>query len=265
MSERPLVIARRGDPEHAPENTLLAFESAMMKGADGIELDVHPTADGEIVVHHCYCLGSTDDGEGLVCEHTLAELQALDSGSWFDARFAGASKPALHKVFDLCRGGTCLEIDVKGSSLGFLRRVVGEIEAFGLVADVELTTAHYPLLMHVKKLCRGLRMGTFFCEPPDWMPVRLAQSHVLDWARLLDIDVVHLNTALITEEFVDRLHQHGFVAHGSNLDSRAQIQRGLRLGVGSFSTGCLETALKLRDAFVALSSGRSADARFSSP
>jgi glycerophosphoryl diester phosphodiesterase len=265
MGKKPLVIARTGDVQYAPENTLLAFESAIAKGADGIELDVHPTADGEIVVHHYYCLGSTDDGEGLVCEHTLADLQSLDSGTWFDARFAGASKPALPEVLDLCRGRTQFEIDVKGSSLGFLRRVVGEIEAFGLVADVELTTAHYPLLMHVKKLCRGLRVGTFFCEPPDWMPVRLAQSHALDWARLLDIDVVHLNTVLITEEFVGSLHQHGFVAYGSNLDSRAQIQRGLELGIDSFSTGSLETALKLRDAYVALSSGRSTDARFPSP
>ena len=52
MVGQPLVIARTGDAEQAPENTLLAFESAISKGADGIELDVHPTADAEIIVHH---------------------------------------------------------------------------------------------------------------------------------------------------------------------------------------------------------------------
>jgi len=247
---KPLVIARTGDVENAPENTLPAFESAISKGADGIELDVHRSADGELVVHHFYGLGSTDDGEGLVCEHTLVELKALDSGSWFDTRFAGESKPTLREVFELSKGRTRLEIDMKGSSLEFLHRVVEEIGRFELADDVELTTAHYPLLMHVKKLNPHLRTGTFFYQPPDWMPIRLAQKHAFDWARLLSIDVVHFNVSLIAAEFVDKLQQHGFIAYGSNLDSVEQIQRGLERGIDSFSTGHLETALRLRDRFV---------------
>jgi len=116
--------------------------------------------------------------------------------------------------------------------------------------DVELTTAHCPLLTHVKKLNPRLRTGTFFYQPPDWMPIRLAQKHTFDWARLLSIDVVHLNVSLITAEFVDKLQQHGFIAYGSNLDSAEQIQRSLERGIDSFSTGHLETALRLRDRFV---------------
>jgi glycerophosphoryl diester phosphodiesterase len=117
MYPKPLVIARTGDVENAPENTLPAFESAIARGADGVELDVHRSLDGELVVHHFYNLGTTDDGEGLVCEHTLAELKALDSGSWFDERFAGESKPTLGEVFELCEGRIRLEVDLKVSSL----------------------------------------------------------------------------------------------------------------------------------------------------
>jgi hypothetical protein len=62
--------------------------------------------------------------------------------------------------------------------------------------------------------------------------------------------VVHLDLALITSDFVDRLHQNGFAVHGSNLDSAADIQRGLNLGIDSLSTGHLEMALQLRDKFV---------------
>lgn len=58
MYKIPLVVAQRGDMENAPENTLPAFKSAISKGADGIELDVHESADGELVVHHFYNLGS---------------------------------------------------------------------------------------------------------------------------------------------------------------------------------------------------------------
>ena len=255
MHEKPFVIARTGDVENAPENTLPAFERAISRGADGVELDVHLTVDDELVVHHFYNLGTTDNGQGLVSEHTLAELKALDSGGWFDERFAGEPKPTLREVFELCKGRIRLEVDLKDSGVRFLRKVVGEVERLDLVDDVELTTAHYPLLMHVKKLNPKLRTGTFFYEPPGWMPVRLAQKHTLDWADLLGIAVVHLDIALITADFVDQLHRSGFIVYGSNLDSAEQIRRGLDLGIDAFSTGHLGMALRLRDEFAASGSG----------
>jgi glycerophosphoryl diester phosphodiesterase len=201
VAGKPLVIACRGDAEHAPENTLPAFESAIAKGADGVELDVHLTADGHLIVHHFYDLGATDDGAGLVGEHALAELRALDSGSWFDPRFAGTKKPTLAEVLELCRGRTRLEMDLKDAGIGFLQQILWEVERFDMMSDVELTTAHYPLLPEARKLAPELRTGTFFYEPPGWMPVRLAQRHALDWAELLGIAVVHLNAALITADF----------------------------------------------------------------
>ena len=250
MHSRPLVIARTGDIEKAPENTLPAFESAILRGADGVEFDVHLTLDGELVVHHFYNLGTTDNGEGLVNEHTLVELKALDSGSWFDKLFAGEPKPTLSEVLGLCKGRAKLEVDLKGSSAAFLRKVVGEIERVDLVDDVELTTAHYPLLTHVKRLNPELRTGTFFLRPPDWIPIRLAQRHAFDWANLLGVAVVHLDIALITADFVKDLHRSGFAVHGSNLDSAGQVQRALNLGIDSFSTGRLGKALLLRDEFL---------------
>jgi hypothetical protein len=62
--------------------------------------------------------------------------------------------------------------------------------------------------------------------------------------------VAHLDTALITPEFVDALHERGFAVHGSNLDSTEQIRRGLNLGIDSLSTGQLGVALRLREEFV---------------
>ncbi len=254
MYERPLVIACRGDRENAPENTIPAFESAISKGADGIELDVHYTADKELVIHHLFNLGHTDNGTGIVCEHTLAELKALDSGGWFGKRYTGETKPTLSEALDYCRGKVRFEIDMKDSSLDFLHKVIQEVEKYDVVNDVELTTEQYPLLVHAKKVNPHIRTGTFFYEPPDWMPVRIAQKHIYDWAALLEINVVHLNSVLITPDFVDKLHQSGYVVYGSNLDTEEQIQEGLELGIDSFSTGKLETAISLRNRYVALNS-----------
>jgi glycerophosphoryl diester phosphodiesterase len=251
MNERILVVACRGDRECVPENTIPAFESAISKGADGIELDVHYTLDGELVVHHFFNLGHTDNGKGIVCEQTLAELKSLDSGSWFGKQFYGVTKPTLSEVLEYGKGRIQFEIDMKDSSLEFLQRVIREVEKFDLVNDVELTTAHYPLLAHAKKIYPQIRTGTFFSEPPDWMPVRIVQKHIIDWAELLGINVVHLNIVLMSPDFVDRLHQSGFIVYGSNLDTEEQIQKSLELGIDSFSTGKLELAIRLRNEYVA--------------
>ncbi len=120
-------------------------------------------------------------------------MRALDSGSWFSSSYSGVTKPTLSEVLELCQGRTCLEIDLKHSSLDFLHKVIREIEDFNLVNEVELTTAHYPLLAYIKSHNPRLMTGTFFYEPPAWMPIRLAQQHVFDWADLLKIDMVHMN------------------------------------------------------------------------
>lgn len=82
-----LIVAHRGDRERYPENTLTAFESAIAKGADAIELDVFSTRDGELVVHHDYTLERTTEGAGDIGGFTLAELKRLSAGAWFGPAF----------------------------------------------------------------------------------------------------------------------------------------------------------------------------------
>jgi glycerophosphoryl diester phosphodiesterase len=79
-ADAPLVFAHRGGCALGPENTMLAFERGMASGADGLELDVHLSKDGVVVVHHDLTLERTTDGSGPVAELTAAELQRLDAG-----------------------------------------------------------------------------------------------------------------------------------------------------------------------------------------
>ncbi len=80
----PLLIAHRGGSRLAPENTLLAFERAVTWwNADVLELDVHPTRDGEVVVFHDDTLDRTTDGAGPVADHDLDTIRALDAGANF--------------------------------------------------------------------------------------------------------------------------------------------------------------------------------------
>ncbi len=82
---RPRLFAHRGASGDFPENTMEAFRAGLEAGADRLELDVHASADGTVMIFHDESLDRTTDGSGLLSEHTLAELKALDAGYRFKA------------------------------------------------------------------------------------------------------------------------------------------------------------------------------------
>ncbi|QGH32893.1 glycerophosphodiester phosphodiesterase [Gracilibacillus salitolerans] len=107
-SERILNIAHRGASGYAPEHTLIAYESAQKMNADYLEIDLHMTADEELVAIHDEDVSRTTSGSGLVQDMSLAELKSLDAGSWFniaypkkaDQYFVGIEVPTLAEILD---------------------------------------------------------------------------------------------------------------------------------------------------------------------
>lgn len=237
------IVARCGDLVHAPESTLPAFEQAVSNGTDAVEFDVHLTEDGELVVHHDFYLGRTNNGRGYIGDFSLAELKALDAGSWFGPQFSGEKIPTLGEVLALGKGRIRFEVDMKSSSLAFLNRLIDEISSFDVVDQVELTSAHTPLLIQAKELLPDIRTGMFFYPLPEWMQPALGQQHILDWMTLSDAQVAHLHPSLLEKDFVARLWEDGFLVHGSNLNTKEEIERGIELGIDQFSTDRLEFAL----------------------
>jgi glycerophosphoryl diester phosphodiesterase len=113
----PLIYAHRGGSAHAPENTLAAFRAALKQQADGIELDVHLSADGEVVVIHDADLGRTTNGSGSVYKKTLLEIKQLDAGVWFGEEFLGEEVPTLSEVLELLGEQLMINIELKGPGL----------------------------------------------------------------------------------------------------------------------------------------------------
>jgi glycerophosphoryl diester phosphodiesterase len=83
LERRVIAYAHQGGAWEAPSSTLFAIRRAIEAGATAIELDVHATADGELVVCHDATVDRTTDGSGPIAAHTLAELKALDNAHWF--------------------------------------------------------------------------------------------------------------------------------------------------------------------------------------
>ncbi|MFY0625013.1 MAG: hypothetical protein JXR07_01880 [Reichenbachiella sp.] len=138
------IVGHKGASGYAPENTLVSFQKAMDLGADAIEIDVHFTKDGEVVVFHDEEVSRTTNGEGKIHEFTLAEVKQLDAGSWFDedllkegevSEFEGEEVPTLEETIDLIHGKLECVIDIKSKGHlyyeGFSKRIVEIIEEKG--------------------------------------------------------------------------------------------------------------------------------------
>lgn len=107
------IIAHRGASGHAPENTISAILKGVELNSHYIEVDVHMSKDGEIVVFHDDTLKRTTNGNGKIKNKTLSELKQLDAGSWFSKKFFGEKIPTLKEILDLDFQNAKLIIEVK--------------------------------------------------------------------------------------------------------------------------------------------------------
>ena len=101
------IFAHRGASAYAPENTVEAFALAMEQGADGIELDVQMTKDGQVVVIHDETIDRVSDGTGAVRDYTLEELKKFHFSNHME-NYENAVIPTLKEVLDLIKSSNML-------------------------------------------------------------------------------------------------------------------------------------------------------------
>jgi glycerophosphoryl diester phosphodiesterase len=114
---RTLVFGHRGASAYAPMNTIPAFELAAAQGADGVELDVHLSQDGQLIVLHDFTVDHTTDGHGYARDMTLAELRQLDAGVNFGDQFRGVRIPTLDEVFEAVGRRLFINVEIKSETL----------------------------------------------------------------------------------------------------------------------------------------------------
>lgn len=106
-------IAHRGESADAPENTMAAFRLAWERGVPTIELDVHLTADGELILSHDPNTRRTTGVDRVIRQSSLAELRGLDAGRWKGERWAGERMPTLGEVLASIPSGGRALIEIK--------------------------------------------------------------------------------------------------------------------------------------------------------
>lgn len=160
---RIVTVAHRGGAGLAPENTLAAFRAGLGEKADALELDVHLSSDGELVVIHDPVLARTTGTAGEVGQSTLAELRTLDAAArWFGPRVGRQLIPTLQEVVDLAKGHASLQVEIKvkadGSRYpGIEAKVVETLRQSGMVDQAVILSFDFPTLATIGALEPRLR------------------------------------------------------------------------------------------------------------
>lgn len=145
------IVAHRGASADAPENTVAAVTLAFAHGAHGVECDILRTSDGHVVLIHDKTTKRTTGVEGKVEEMTLAQLQALDAGTWKSPTFAGERIPTLEQALAVVPSGRRLTVELKGGK-ELIPGIATALETAKLApAQVEFISFNYHALMAVKE------------------------------------------------------------------------------------------------------------------
>lgn len=230
---RPLNLAHRGARRQAPENTIPAFVRAMELGADGIELDVHLSADGELVIVHDFTLEKTTSGRGRVDAQPLAALRALDAGSHFGPAWAGTPIPTLGEVFDALPVHAYVNIELKydrALSNGLEQAAATFIQARALHERVIVSSFNPLVLARLRRLDPTIPLGLLYA--PD-MPPGLRHG---EFARWLDVAALHPHWSQIRPATIAAAHAAGRQVNTWTVNEPEVMQRLIARGADAIIT-----------------------------
>jgi len=250
---RPLVFAHRGGRALAPENTVPAFDAGLATGADGLELDVHLSSDGEAVVCHDPTLDRTTDATGPVAGRTAADLARLTATRHFgvdlEHRWTGerAGVPTLREVLARYPGIPVI-IEIKAATVGTARAVVDVVRSaraidrvcvgsFSLVA-VDAVRRHEPRIATSASRREGqLALYRSWARlSPGRVPYRAFQ--VPEQAGRLRV---------VTPRFIRAIHRADLAIQVWTVNEACDMRRLLSWGVDGLITDRPDLAVKIRD------------------
>ena len=174
-----LILAHRGFAAEYPENTMIAFKEAEKAGADGLELDVQMTKDGELVVIHDEKVDRTTDGTGLVKDYHLGDLRKLDARFKFKELSHKEQVPTLAEVLEWLSGTRMIcNIELKNSIIpyeGMEEKVINMVRAYDLSDRIIISSFNHYSIVHSYLLAPEIEIAPLLSEGL-YMPWIYAQS-----------------------------------------------------------------------------------------
>jgi len=225
---RPLIIAHRGASGREVENSLAAFRTAGELGADAVELDIHSTADGALVVHH-----GEKIGEHHIAHCPLRELQRQPLAN-------GEPIPTLEEALRVIVPRMIAFVEVKSVAGGCEEALFDAIEACGAPEKVALHSFDHRVIHRLGERRPHIRRGVIIASYP-MHPIRCLED--------ADASILWQECRFVDAALVDTIHAAGMRLFVWTVNDPAEVSRFARLGVDGICTDVPDVA---RSAFATL-------------
>lgn len=230
------IIAHRGASAYYPENTLPAFDGAIVMGADMVEFDVQLTADREVVVFHDKTVSRCTDGKGNLSHYTLASLKKLDAGIRFDKSFKKTTIPTLAEALDICKNRIAANIEIKTEAVsdivagGIEEKCLKIIECHGMRGHVVFSSFDPRAIMHLKQIDNAVAVAVLFEK--KLYGSRLP-SEVLE---LVNADAFNCSADRFNKKWLEDIRPKHIPVNIYTVNDEKKMKRFLDMGVNGIFT-----------------------------
>ena len=225
------IWGHRGAKGYRPENTLISFEEAWSQGADGIELDVHLSKDGCLMVCHDERVDRTSNGIGLIKDMTYSELRKLDFGSWFDKNYENTRIPTLNEVLDFVKDtNLVLNVEIKAGSIFYPdieEKLIQTLDSYNMRERTIISSFDHYALVKIKDIDDSYRTGMLY-------EARLYKA--VSYMKTLKADALHSYFITVTEELIAEAFQGGAQINTYTVNSMNVAKKLKALGVNAIIT-----------------------------
>ena len=268
LDRRVLCYAHQGGAWSWPSSTLFAMRNAVAAGAQAIELDVHATKDGRLVVCHDETVDRTTDGTGAIAELTFAEVKSLDSAYWFipgadvtpgrpesdypyrgraatDPEFRIASLDEVLETFP----EVILNLDIKQSAPAvapYEEAVARLLERFGRTDDVIVTSFNDLTTEAFSRFAPGVPTSAGTAGTASfYQAVRHGEEPPPASFVAFQVPESYGDITIVDRQFVDAAHEHGIAVHVWTVNDVESMERLLDLGVDGIISDLPPTLMEL--------------------
>jgi glycerophosphoryl diester phosphodiesterase len=249
-----LAMAHRGGGGQWPENTLYAFQRAVALGVDVLEMDIHSTADGVLVVRHDPTVDSTTDGSGLIHAFTLAELKRLDAGyRWtpdggetFPYRRQGITIPTLEEVLEAFPGMR-VNIDIKQATPSIVTPFCRMLQDYDRLEHTLVGSFHQDQLNLFRQACPEVATAAGVNEVRLFFALNRSflDGAFQPKAQAFQIPEYESGLHVVTKRFIQGAHRHNVQVHVWTVDEVEEMQRLIEWGVDGIITDYPNRLMKL--------------------
>ncbi len=232
------IFAHRGSAGTHPENTLAAFRAAAALPIDGVEVDVHLTKDGEVVVIHDEKINRTTNGKGYVKDLTLEELQQYDAGSWFSEEWSGERVPTLDEVLEVFEGTSHqLNIEIKSDIFpydGLVDKVLTLANNRKMGDRLLLSSFNHEDVLHV---CRETEVKSAILASQIYVDI-------YDYARVIGTKQIHVSLPGAFRKMTTDALMKGAIVYVYTVNKLEYVEQLKQVGIHGIFTDYPERMLE---------------------